>query len=57
VLRFKDLDGDGIKGAIIEPDQSIHLEFYSPERHVLKFKTGEGTGPKFEYIEGPDLKE
>lgn len=54
-LTFKDLDDDGIKEAIIETNPSIHLEFYHSERHVLKFKTDEITGPKFEYSEGPEL--
>jgi hypothetical protein len=29
VLTFKDLDGDGIKEAIIETEASTHLEIYS----------------------------
>jgi hypothetical protein len=55
VLTFNDLDGDGIKEAIIETSKSIHLEFYHAERHVLKFKPNDVTGRKFEYIEGPNL--
>lgn len=54
-LTFEDLDGDGIKEAIIETSQSIHLELYQAERHVLKFKPDDITGGKFEYIEVPDL--
>lgn len=56
ILKFEDVDGDGTKEAIIETSKSIHLEFYHAERHVLKFKPGNITGRKFEYIEGPNLK-
>jgi hypothetical protein len=56
VLIFEDLDGDGIKEAIIETSKSLHLEFYHAERHVLKFKPDDVTGGSFfEYIEGPKL--
>lgn len=55
VLTFEDLDGDGVKEAIIETSKSIHLEMYHAERHVLKFKPDDITGGKFEYIEGPNL--
>jgi len=57
VLTFKDIDDDGIKEAIIETEKSIHFEFYSAQRHVLKFKNDEVMGPRFEYVEGPELKE
>lgn len=51
-LRFKDLDNDGVKEAIIETEVWIDLgEFYFPQRHVLKFKTNHGIAG-FIYLEG-----
>jgi hypothetical protein len=56
VLTFKDLDGDGIKEAIVETSETVHLEFYSHERHVLKYKIDSVTGPRFEIIEEPSTQ-
>ena len=56
-LRFKDIDDDGIKEAIIETEMLIDFgEFYSPERHLLKFQETSNGIPEFIYIEGPLLK-
>ena len=57
VLTFKDLDGDGVKEAIVETEETIHLEFYKRERHVLKYKIDPVTGPGFEIMEEPTTQD
>ena len=46
-LIFEDLNGDGIKEAIIETSGWMHLEFYNYERHVLIYHEDALGGPTF----------
>ncbi|HEY0742396.1 MAG TPA: hypothetical protein VGD40_13070 [Chryseosolibacter sp.] len=56
-LKFEDLDGDGVKEAIVETRNTLHLEFYTPERHVLKYKIDSVLGPRFEFLHEPITKD
>lgn len=56
-LKFKDLDGDGIKEVIIETDFLYEpAEFYYPVRHILKSKVDENGMTKFQLISTKELK-
>ena len=56
-LKFKDLDGDGIKEVIIETDYLYEpAEFYYPVQHILKSKINENGLTKFELISTKELK-
>ncbi|MEO6452774.1 MAG: hypothetical protein ABIN97_01815 [Ginsengibacter sp.] len=47
-LRFKDINNDGVKEAIIETEILIDWgEFRSPERHVLQYKKTASGLPQF----------
>lgn len=47
-LRFKDIDKDGVKEAIIETELFFDFgEYRSPERHVLKHDIDSNGIPKF----------
>tara|TARA_B110000046_G_scaffold12667_1_gene12504 strand:- start:8215 stop:8610 length:396 start_codon:yes stop_codon:yes gene_type:complete len=56
-LKFKDIDGDGIKEAIIETDYLYEpAEYYYPIQYILKSKIDENGVTKFELISTKELK-
>jgi len=57
-LRFKDLNNDGIKEAIIETEILFDFgEFRSPERHILKYRKGPKGLPEFVLIKSEKFPE
>jgi hypothetical protein len=57
-LRFKDLNDDGVKEAIIETEVLFpHGDFYSHARHVLEYKKSPTGKPQFVLIKSEVLSE